>query len=125
MKQIFLLLLIFANIINIFAQDTIFWETPLKYTSEDKEYKGYASSLEIIKFSDDFYKLEECYYFENKRIVYEYYTEIYKFKDDSVLFITKFKKEPTKWIYNKKDDTIFSVSLMREGRVVVAGEVSN
>ncbi len=113
MKQTILLFLIFANIANVFAQDTIFWETAQKKTS----------ALEIIKFSDDSYKLEECFYLDNKRFVHKDRTKIYKFTNDSILIITYKGKEMT-YIYHK-NDTIHSVSEIQEGRVVATGNVTS
>ncbi len=126
MKKILLLFLISANIVNIFAQDTIFWKTPRRYTSEDKNYKGYGSTaLEIIKFSDDLYKLEECYYLENKRVVKRNRSETYNFTNDSTLIISYNKKRRAKYIYYKKDETTYKISQKSKDRIVFSGEVIN
>ncbi len=130
MKKILLLFLITANIVNIFAQDTIICETTQEYPHEVNKYKGYASSLEIIKFSNDFYKLEECYYVkrwyfnENKRVVFEWETESYKFINDSVLLILGISNITEKWIYHKENDTTYIVKELKNRKVVRSGKAS-
>ncbi len=124
MKKIFLLILIFANIVNVFAQDTIFHGAKEIYNSNRKPSKGHHSALEIIKFSDDYYKLEKCYYSYNKRVVHEWKTENYNFEHDSVLLISYENKNSEKWIYHKKNDTTYTVKQLKNNKVVLSGEVS-
>jgi len=124
MKKLFLLILISANFSIIFAQDTIFFENSKKYSSKDTILKSYDNSLEIIKFSEDFYKLEICYYIDNKRITLKNFTRIYKFRNDSLLFITQKNKEPEEWIYHKKNDTTYRVLQIKSGRVAISGKAT-
>jgi hypothetical protein len=109
-----LILLIVLNV-SAFGQDTIFLNPKQEYFSKNgdsvrfdktRRLKGYPKvkySREIIRLTKDKYKIENCYYYDNKRFN-NYYTTFFDLVDDSIM-ITKGEK----WIYKKLNDTLFSV----------------
>ncbi len=101
-----------------FAQDTIQLDRKSIYYSDTVGALNYKSSLghhkfnysrELIYFSSDSAKLEYCYYYNYERIYNK--DKVYSFtrKKDSIIEIkcNTYKEE---WIYNKINDTLYSLT---------------
>ncbi len=126
MKYLLINIFIVINIIGVFAQDTIFVEPSSIYSENSVAVTNneYNKAVEIIKFSDDFFKFESCYYLDKKRFVEDKYSQIYHFTNDSTLFITHLKQEAEQWICTKKNDSLYIVSQIKEGKKIVKGEAT-
>jgi TonB family protein len=116
--------------INTFGQDTTYFDLKKTYFSKsadsvrfDKtgQYKGYPKvnySREIIKLSKGHFKIENCYYLDNKRYT-DYYETYYEFKDDSILIT-----EDEKWVYKKLNDSLIFV-YQKDADLIEVGAVTS
>jgi hypothetical protein len=96
---------------NSITQDTIYLDTKIEYFTKNgdsfeklKKLKVFPKySREKIQISRDSFKLEYCYYFDNKRNTSNY-SEYFKIIHDSILVT-----EGEEWCFNKKRDGHFSL----------------
>lgn len=122
-----LISLIVLNV-SAFGQDTTFLEPKQQYFSNtidslkfDKSHrlKGYPRvkySRELIRLSNDKYKIENCFYYDNKRYK-DNYSTFYEFKDDSIIVA-----KGEKWIYKQINDRLFSV-YQNDSDIIEMGKV--
>ena len=100
-----------------YSQDTLQLDKRVEYYSAndtigilDNCFKNIYSradyARELIKYSDKLFKLEFCFYFDNKRYIH-YYDQIeYRISNDTILNIT-YGSLKESWIYKKLNDSSF------------------
>ena len=122
-----LILLTFLSV-NILGQDTTYLDQKINYFSangdstrfdESKRYKAFPKveyAREIIKLEQDSFKVENCYYYDNKRFTNSRTTH-YKILNDSTLIT-----ENQRWFYKKLNDSIIYVS-NEDGEFIEKGKV--
>lgn len=111
--------LVFLSV-NIFAQDTTFFDSKINYYSANgdsvrfdisqktKRFPRVNYAREIIHFKNGSLKVENCYYLDNERYTNNKIT-FYKIVNDSILI-----EGNQKWYFKKLNDSIFYVSTESE-----------
>jgi len=124
-----LIYLVFLSV-NIFAQDTTFFDSKINYYSTNEDSTRYDISQrskrfprvdyarEVIHFENGNLKVENCYYLDNERYTNNKITN-YKIVNDSILIV-----ENQKWHFEKLNDSIFYVSKKSE-EYIEKGNVSS
>lgn len=113
----------------LYGQDTTYLEPKQQYFSKNGDSVLFAKtrktkypcvrySEEKIRLSQNKYKIESCYYFDDKRFAGNY-VEFFEIIDDTILIT---KKE--KWIFKKINDSLFSV-YQKDTNFVEKGFVSS
>ncbi|MBN1251306.1 MAG: energy transducer TonB [Bacteroidales bacterium] len=118
LSLIYFIIIYFIYVSNSFGQDTTYIDNPSKYFSKNGDserfdlthrLKGYPRvkySRELIRLSNNYYKIENCYYYDNKRYT-NYYPTFYKFTNDSTIIVNK-----EKWHFKKINDSLYNVSII-------------
>ena len=99
-----------------YSQDTIRLDKKVEYFSSsdtigilDRHYFNVYTrakhARELIKYSVTNYKLEYCFYYDNKRYVHDYDQFEYKISNNKISVKYGFLNED--WTYEKKNDTLF------------------
>lgn len=107
-----------------FSQDTIYLDKKVEYSSDtisiDRIKKNYCYhyAREIIKVSQDSFKIEICNYLDNKRLE-SHFVNGYKILDDSILI---FRNE--RWIFRKAKDRKITVTKI-DSCYTIKGKVSS
>lgn len=100
-----------------YSQDTLELDKKVKYYSStdtirilDHQMKNihYRADYarELLKFPEDSFRLEYCFYYDNKRYVHYYDQLSYVLLYDSVLNVT-YRTLSETWIYRKINDTTY------------------
>lgn len=109
-----LIIFIFSNLFAL-GQDNTFLDLKQEYFSKNgdsvrfnnthklKAYPKVNYSREIIRLTESEFKIEYCYYYDNKRFANQN-TTYYNFAADSILTISG-----EKWIYKKRTDSLIFV----------------
>lgn len=115
---------------NLIGQDTTFIDKPSKYCTKNGDsyrlddtgrLKGYPKvnySRELIKLTENHYKIENCYYYDNIRFT-NYYSTNYTLINDSLIKINE-----EMWFYEKINDNSFKVT-KSEDNSIEKGTVSS
>ena len=110
---------------NTYSQDTIRLDKKVEYYSSNDTigilkdnsknvYWRADYARELIKKSESEFRLEYCFYYDNKRYIH-YYDQIeFKKCNDSVLDV-KYKSLKESWIYSKKNDTTYFLKRFYNG----------
>ena len=129
-QSIYLLIIIFLKSINALGQDTTYIDKPSKYYSKNgdsvrfdftRRLKGYPRvkySRELIQYSKDSFKIENCYYYDDKRFT-NYFSTEYTFINDSTIKINS-----DKWYFQKNSNSLYNVTKIDSG-CIEKGTVSS
>jgi len=107
-----------------YSQDTLKLDKKVEYFSisdtvgilEDHFFNIYTRAKyvrELIKFSDKYFKLEYCFYYDNKRYVHDYAQFNYKISNEEINI--QYGSLNETWTYDKKSDTLYYLTRLHDG----------